>query len=71
VASSGPLFELRYRPQWRSAALFVNGQPRSEGYLGHHQFQGQDGGIAWGVGASGNGDARAAGSFHVVWLEIY
>ena len=72
VGGPGPLLELRYRPQWKSAALYVNGHPSKAGYTGHHQFQDPlEGGVAWAVMSSGNGDAKASASFNLVWLEIF
>ena len=68
----GPLIEVRYRPQWGSASLFVNGQRRRDGYSGLRQFQGQDDGlVAWAVAVSESSQPRAAGAFNLVWLEIY
>jgi hypothetical protein len=70
LGGAWPLIELRYRPAWRSAALFVNGRRLSDGYIGHHQFQETDGAVVWGIASSLNGDARAAAAFNLVWLEI-
>jgi hypothetical protein len=73
VGDPGPLIELRYRPQWRSAALYVNGLRMRDAYVGHHQFQDPlEGSVVWGVGAVG-GDMKtaAAASFQLVWLEVF
>jgi hypothetical protein len=64
--------ELRYRPQWRAAALYIDGRRVSEGYAGNHQFQDpKEGGVAWGVASAGNGDRRAEAAFNLVWLEVF
>jgi hypothetical protein len=69
--SRWPLLELRYRPETRSAALFVDGRLQLDGYSGHHQFQSADeGGVAWGVAPIGDGDERASGLLNLFWVEI-
>src|SRR3954470_11126117 len=45
-----PLFELRYRPQLKAAALYVDGRRCLDSYVGHHQFQDSAaGGVSWSV----------------------
>jgi hypothetical protein len=67
-----PLLEMRYRPQWGSAALYVDGRRAIAGYAGNRQFQDpKEGAIGWGVAATGGGDTRAAATFNLIWLEIF
>jgi hypothetical protein len=71
AGNAGPLMEIRYRPQWRSAALFADGRRLHEGYVGHNQFQDPlEGRVLWGVTAWGD-NTHAAASFQLVWLEIF
>jgi hypothetical protein len=66
-----PLFELRYRPQTKSALAYVDGRAHPSPYLGHQQFQAADeGGIAWGISGLGEGTTAAA-HVNLVWLEVF
>jgi hypothetical protein len=71
VAGRWPLLELRYRPQWKSAALYVDGRRLSAGYTGNHQFQEpNEGRVTWGVAGDAS-SRKAAAAFNLVWLEIF
>jgi hypothetical protein len=71
AGGAGPLIEIRYRPQWRAAALFADGQRLRDGYAGHNQFQSPlEGRVVWGVTAWGE-KTHAAAAFQLVWLEIF
>ena len=67
-----PIFELRYRPQARAAALYVDGRRVLAGYSGHHQFQDpSEGAVGWSViRGDGMGDGASA-AFNLVWFEIF
>jgi hypothetical protein len=71
AAGPGPLLELRFRPQWQSAALYVDGRRVADGYKGHHQFQDpQVGVVSLGLMNSKDSPARAKTSVNLLWLEI-
>jgi len=71
VGGRWPLLELRYRPQWKSAALYVDGRRSSGGYTGNHQFQEQnEGRVVWGIAGDAT-NTKAAAAFNLVWLEIF
>jgi hypothetical protein len=67
-----PLFELRYRPQLKAAALYIDGRPCLDSYLGHQQFQDPvAGGVSWSVlRINGVEDAPSA-AVNLIWLEIF
>jgi hypothetical protein len=67
-----PVVELRYRPRWRAAALYVNGRRFYTGYAGHHQFQAADeGAVSWGGAAADGNDHHATAQYGLVWLQIF
>lgn len=67
-----PLIELRYRPQWPGAALYVEGHRLIDGYAGNRQYQDPaEGAFAWGIASNLASQPRAAAAFSLVWLETF
>ena len=72
VAGRWPLLELRYRPQWKSAILYVDGRRSVVPMRGIISFRTPTKAASPGAFlGGGDHDAKAAAAFSLVWLEIF